>query len=53
MARRAHERIPGSRLCAFEHPLGHYALFRAPAVFRDEIRLFLEGAPIPPQGEQT
>ncbi len=44
MARMAHERIPGSRLCSFEHPLGHYALFRAPNVFRDTIRPFLEGA---------
>ena len=42
MARRAQERIPGARLCAFEHPLGHYALFRAPSVFRDTIRPFLE-----------
>jgi homoserine O-acetyltransferase len=42
MARMAHERIPGSRLCSFEHPLGHYALFRAPNVFRDTIRPFLE-----------
>jgi hypothetical protein len=52
MARKAHERIPGSRLCAFEHPLGHYALFRAPAIFRDEIRLFLEGAPRTSSGGQ-
>ena len=44
MARIAHERIPGSRLCSFEHPLGHYALFRAPNVFRDTIRSFLEDA---------
>jgi len=44
MARMAHERIPGSRLCSFEHPLGHYALFRAPNVFRDTIRPFLEDA---------
>ena len=44
MARMAHERIPGSRLCSFEHPLGHYALFQAPNVFRDTIRSFLEDA---------
>jgi homoserine acetyltransferase len=44
MARKAQERIAGSRLCSFEHPLGHYALFRAPNVFRDTIRPFLEGA---------
>jgi len=44
MARMAQERIPGSRLCSFEHPLGHYALFRAPNVFRDTIRPFLEDA---------
>jgi hypothetical protein len=25
------------RLCSFEHPLGHYALFQAPNVFRDTI----------------
>ena len=44
MARKAHERIAGSALCSFEHPLGHYALFRAPNVFRDRIRLFLDQA---------
>jgi len=44
MARMAHEGIPGSRLCAFEHPLGHYALFQAPNTFRDTIRAFLEGS---------
>jgi homoserine O-acetyltransferase len=42
MARKVHERIPGSELCSFEHPLGHYALFRAPNEFRDRIALFLE-----------
>jgi pimeloyl-ACP methyl ester carboxylesterase len=42
MARKAQERIAGSALCSFEHPLGHYALFRAPNVFRDRIRLFLD-----------
>ncbi len=42
MARKAQERIAGSRLCSFEHPLGHYALFRAPNEFRDTIKLFLE-----------
>lgn len=52
MARRAHERIPGSRLCSFEHPLGHYALFQAPSVFRDTIRSFLEEAPMSPSGER-
>ena len=53
MARRAHERIPGSRLCSFEHPLGHYALFQAPNVFRDTIRAFLEDAEGPLSGERT
>jgi len=45
MARKAHERIAGSALCSFEHPLGHYALFRAPNVFRDRIRTLLEDDP--------
>jgi hypothetical protein len=41
MARKAHEQIPASRLCSFEHPLGHYAIFRAPNAFRDTVRSFL------------
>ena len=42
MAQQAQERIAGARLCSFEHPLGHYALFRAPNEFRDTIKTFLE-----------
>jgi len=53
MARKAQERIPGSRLCAFEHPLGHYALFRAPSVFRDAIRSFLEEATTDGTGKRS
>ena len=44
MARMAHERIAGSRLCTFEHPLGHHALFQAPNTFRDTIQTFLESS---------
>ena len=44
MARKAHERIPGSRLYSFEHPLGHYALFRAANAFRDTVHSFLDDA---------
>jgi len=44
MAQQAQERIAGARLCSFEHPLGHYALFRAPNEFRDAIKTFLEAS---------
>lgn len=46
MARKAHERIPGSRLYSFEHPLGHYALFRAPNAFHDTVHSFLDDAAV-------
>ena len=45
IARRAHERIGGSRLITFPHDLGHYGVFMAPARFGAEIRAFLEGNP--------
>ena len=44
IARRAHERIRGSRLITFPHKLGHYAVFAAPQRYRDEMQAFLEGA---------
>ncbi len=53
MAQRAQERIAGSRLCSFEHPLGHYALFRAPNEFRDTVRAFLEDSPATPKGRES
>lgn len=42
IARRAQERIKGSRLLTFADDLGHYAVFRAPDRFRDEIGAFIE-----------
>lgn len=37
VARRAQERIAGSRILTYAHPLGHYAVFEAPGRYRDEI----------------
>ncbi|MBI4870741.1 MAG: alpha/beta fold hydrolase [Candidatus Riflebacteria bacterium] len=42
IARRAHERIPGSRLITFPHDLGHYAVFAAPIRYAGAIRELLE-----------
>lgn len=42
IARRAHERIPGSQLHTFPHDMGHYGVFMAPARLAGEIKAFLE-----------
>lgn len=42
IAKRAHERIPGSRLLTFKHTMGHYGVFAAPGLYAQEIRTLLE-----------
>ncbi len=41
-ARQAANTIPGARLLTFEDPLAHYAIFKAPNQFKEEIRAFLQ-----------
>lgn len=41
LATLAAERIPGARLRSFAHDLGHYAVFRAPGLYQNEIRELL------------
>lgn len=41
-AEAAAKKIPGAKLAAFEHPLAHYAVFRAPNMLKDDVMAFLK-----------
>jgi homoserine acetyltransferase len=41
-AKEAAEKIPGAKIAAFESPLAHYAIFRAPNKLKDELTAFFK-----------
>lgn len=41
-AKETSEKIPGAKLAAFESPLAHYAIFRAPNKLKDEVTAFFK-----------